>query len=307
MRLLAVTALLTCAGLEAASLPASTRFVPGAVNGFFIGKSVLVYGTDTGKETQVSHVLFTHARRDVVWAGAAFVAAGAASVVPERERALFENPAGFWEGYETKRFHDYSQVNTKVLREAMKVSRAVRGGETLRLPGVDVEVMDTPGYTPGAISYLIKVDGKRIACTGDLIYGDGQLLDLSSLQDAIPEAKVRAYHGFAARSGSLVESLRRVAAWKPDIIVPARGPIIENPQGAIDRLISRIQSVMGSHFATDALRWYWGDDNLRIRSRKVLEGRSVASMPMAEQRPLPEWARQSEIPVCWFPGRVRHL
>jgi beta-lactamase superfamily II metal-dependent hydrolase len=60
---------------------------------------------------------------------------------------------------------------------------------------------------------------------------------------------------------------------------------------AIDRLIARLQALMASHFATDALRWYWGDDYLRIRSRIALDGPPMDSMLMAEQRPLPEWAR----------------
>ena len=206
------------------------------------------------------------------------------------ERTLFENPGAFWAAYETKRFHDYSQVNTKALREPMRVSRAVHGGKVSDLNGVRVEVIDTPGNTPGAVSYLLERGGKRIGCTGDLIYGDGQLFDLSSLQDAIPEAEARGYHGYAARAGVLIESLRTITARRPDVLVPARGPLIENPQEAINRLIGRLQALMASHFATDALRRYWGDDNLRIRSRSVLEGRQVDSMPMAEQRPLPSWA-----------------
>ena len=73
--------------------------------------------------------------------------------------------------------------------------------------------------------------------------------------------------------------------------MPARGPLIENPQQAIERLITRLQGLMASHFATDALRWYWGEESLRIRSRKAMDGRAVDSMPMAEQRPLPDWVK----------------
>ena len=47
---------------------------------------------------------------------------------------------------------------------------------------------------------------------------------------------------------------------------------------------------MASHFATDALLWYWGEENLRIRSHKALDGQPVDSMPIAEHRPLPAWA-----------------
>jgi glyoxylase-like metal-dependent hydrolase (beta-lactamase superfamily II) len=166
----------------------------------------------------------------------------------------------------------------------------VHGGEILDLDGVRIEVIDTPGYTPGAVSYWIETGGRRIACTGDLIYGDGQLFDISSLQDAFPEAKARGYHGYAARAGDLIESLRKIGARKPDVLVPARGPLVDNPAKAIDTLIRRLQALLASHYAIDALRWYWGDENLRVRSRKALEGSPVDSMPMAEQRPLPDWA-----------------
>ncbi len=274
----------------ATSLPATDRFLPGPVNGLLIEGKVLVYGDAENRIKAVPYVLFTEARRDVVWAGVPLVDRGAAAIVPERERTLFENPGAFWAAYETQRFHDYSEVNTKVLRLPLRVSRTVHGGDVLDLDGVHVQVVDTPGYTRGAVSYIIESAGKRIACTGDLIYGDGQLLDLSSLQDAIPEANARGYHGYAARAGELIASLRKIAALKPDVLAPARGPLIDNPQQAINRLITRLQALMASHFATDALRWYWGDDNLRIRSRAVLDGRPVDSMPMAEQRPLPDWA-----------------
>jgi glyoxylase-like metal-dependent hydrolase (beta-lactamase superfamily II) len=282
--------LIVAAAAGGEPLPSGVRFLPGAVNGLLVQGEVLVYGDAGGDLKAVPYVLFTEARRDVVWAGVPLVARGAAAVVPERERALFENPGAFWADYETQRFHDYSEVNTKVPREPLVVSRAVHGGEILDLDGIRVEVIDTPGYTRGAVSYWLEIGGKRIACTGDLIYGDGQLFDLSSLQDSVPEAKAQGYHGYAARAGDLIESLRKIAARNPDFLIPARGPTIENPQESIRRLIGRIQSLMTSHFGTDALRWYWGDDNLRIRSRKSLDGRSVDSMPMAEQRPLPEWA-----------------
>lgn len=274
-----------------APLPPQVRFLPGAVNGLLISGKVLVYGGSEAGAAPVSHVLFTHARRDVVAPAAPLVARGAAAVAPERERALFETPAAFWEEYETKRFHDYSQVSTKILRQPIRVERAVRGGDVLNLGGVRVEVIDTPGYTPGAVSYWLEIGGKRIACTGDLIYGDGQLPDLFSLQDAIPETKTRGYHGYAARAGDLIASLRKIASREPDVIVPARGPLIDNPRPAIEKLIARLQALMASHFATDALRWYWGDPSLRLRSGKVLDGRPVDSMPMAEQRPLPAWVR----------------
>jgi glyoxylase-like metal-dependent hydrolase (beta-lactamase superfamily II) len=289
MRRLCLVLWITSSGF-AAALPAGARFLPGPVNGLLVGDQALIYGDASAQVKSVPFVLFTDARRDVVWAGVSLVERGAAAIVPERERSLFEDPGAFWRAYETKRFHDYSQVNTRVLRNPIRVSRAVHGGETLNPGGVRIEVMDTPGYTPGAVSYWIEMGGTKIACTGDLIYGDGQLFDLSSLQEAVPEAKARGYHGYAARAGDLIASLRKIAARKPDLLVPARGPLITDPSKAIDSLIARLQRLLASHYSVDALRWYWGDSNLRVRSEKALEGRPVDWMPMAEQRPLPDWA-----------------
>ena len=83
----------------------------------------------------------------------------------------------------------------------------------------------------------------------------------------------------------LIASLRKIAAANPDIILPARGPAIEDPAVSIKLLIDRLQTFLASHFEVDALRWYWGDDNHRIRSRGV--ERAMDVMPMGEQSKLP--------------------
>jgi len=281
MRLPAICALLLpTAAAFAATLPEGVRFAAGAVNSLRVGGGLAVYAS----ETAAKHVLLTHARRDAIG-----LLGSAEVIAPDAELGLFEHPERFWESFETARFHDYAQASTKVPVQPVHVTRAVRGGDVLDLDGAKVTVLATPGYTAGAVSYLIEWHGSRIACTGDLIYGHGQLLDLYSLQDAVPAAKARGYHGYAARAGDLIASLRAVAAWKPDVIVPAHGPLIENPQASIHRLIDRLQAVLRSHFTTDALRWYWGDDNLRTRAGKALDGTMPDWMPMAEQAKLPQW------------------
>src|SRR5205085_6545257 len=134
-----------------------------------------------------------------------------------------------------------------------------------------------------AVSYLIEAGGKRITCTGDLIYGDGRLLDLYSLQDAIADPKEDGYHGYAARAGDVVASLRKIAAWKPDVIVAARGPVIRQPDTAIAALIERLQAVFESHFAIDALRFYRGDEKIRGMAARVLGPKPLEWMPAAEK------------------------
>ena len=276
--------LLLIAGLSllhaAGTLPPQIHFQRGAINRVRIGSDTAVYAADASDHA-IRQVLLTHARRDAVGP----IPKGARVVVPSAERASFGEPDKFWRALENDRFHDYAQQSTKVPVQAIAVSQAVGENDTVRVSGVKVFAIDTPGYTPGSVSYVIETGGKRVICTGDLIYGDGKILDLYSLQDAVPEAKARGYHGYAARAGQLIASLRKDRGTEPGC-TPA-GPRADDhrSQASISRLISSLQTFLQSHFETDALRWYWGDENHKIRSRAV--ERAMDVLPMAEQSKLP--------------------
>ncbi|MGH8245316.1 MAG: MBL fold metallo-hydrolase, partial [Gammaproteobacteria bacterium] len=193
MRLLGCVAAIAPLVLGAAALPRGVTFRAGPANTVLIGAGTAVYGVPPGARG-VGRVLLTHARRDSQSGNI-----GAGAVVPAAERELFENPARFWAALETGRFHDYAQLGTKVPVAPLPVARVVSDGDVLEEGDIRIRVLGTPGYTRGAVSYLIEAGGKRVACTGDLIFGDGQIFDLYSLQDAVPEAKARGYHGYAAR------------------------------------------------------------------------------------------------------------
>jgi glyoxylase-like metal-dependent hydrolase (beta-lactamase superfamily II) len=270
--------------VRAADLPRNVAFHRGSPNTVVIDGTTAIYGNPPAR-ANVTRVLLTHARRDAL--AHLHVSHGnpAEIVAPAAERELFEKPAAFWAAFETARFHDYAQQTTKVPTRAIPVTRSVTEGDAIDAGDARIRVLATPGYTRGAVSYLIEAGGKRIACTGDLIYGDAQLYDLYSLQDGVPEAKARGYHGYAARAGDLIRSLRKIAAAKPDVLLPARGPMIEDPQASIQRLISRLQGFLRSHFESDALRWYWGDENHAIRSQVV--ERPLDVLAMAGQQDLP--------------------
>jgi glyoxylase-like metal-dependent hydrolase (beta-lactamase superfamily II) len=188
-----------------------------------------------------------------------------------------------------KRFHDYAQQSTRIPTEPIPVGRTVKGGDTITWADRSIRVLDTPGYTRGAVSYLVELGNQKVAFTGDLIRDDGKLQDLFSLQDAIPEAKVGGYHGWAGRLGELMASLDRVAAEKPDLLVPARGPVIRDPEAAIGRLQHRIRAVYSNYLSIDALRWYFKEDHIRAKARRVLgPDARVEWMAMAETLALPE-------------------
>ncbi|MFT4586774.1 MAG: glyoxylase-like metal-dependent hydrolase (beta-lactamase superfamily II), partial [Limisphaerales bacterium] len=275
-------------------LTPSLTFLPGPVNGALIesgGKRVVVYGDPWRSiEGKVDSVLFTHHRRDVVWAGRGLVESGAKATVPEKERHYFENPAKLWEDFIKIRLKDTAQQTTKMLINPLQVARGVKEGDEIAIGDLKLFVIDTPGFTRDAVSYIGVIDGKQVAFTGDLIYGDGQILDLYSFQDKIPEAKIGGYHGYGARLAPLLDSLRKVAALNPDIIVPARGPVIRNPKAAIEKLIGRVQELYRNYLSTNALYWYFKADRMKACAERILgKGADYELMPYSHHEEMPGW------------------
>ena len=228
-----------------------------------------------------THLLLTHNRRELM---------------PSSKSNIFapySETKKYWLNMAKKRFHYYAQQPTKVLVEPLEVKRWVKDGDLLKAAGMKFQVMATPGYTRESVSYLAVVDGKRCAFTGDLIYGDGKIFDLYSFQDAIPEAKVGGYHGYGARLADLVSSLQKIKAWKPDVIYPARGPLINDPAQAINKLIGRVQALYRNYLSTNALHWYFKEDRMRICGERVLgKGAKIDLMPYCLHLDTPDWIIQ---------------
>lgn len=289
---LGILFLLTVIAIADEKITPSLTVHYGAINRAVISSgdaSFAVYGSRED-DKNVQQVLLTHHRRDVVTAARPSIDVGAEVVAPDAEKELIANPGEFWKGIVTARFHDYAQQSTKILAEPVKVSMWVKEGDTIEWQDLKLRVLDTPGYTRGAVSYVTNVDGKKIAFTGDLIYGDGKIFDLYSFQDAIPEANIRGYHGYGSRLAQLVPSLRKIAAEKPDVIIPARGPVIRNPQASIDKLIKRVQALYLNYQSTNALNWYFKEERLTDCAARIVDDVSKLNlMPYSYHEKAPDW------------------
>lgn len=255
------------------------------------GQTLVFYGDAERKVTKAHSVWFTHARRDLT---ASAEHLDCPVYIPAAEASRFEKPLEEWEQIFTKtRLHDYANQTTRFPVRALKNTIQVQPGQKFQFDECSVEVIPTPGFTRGAVSYAIRSKGELQIATGDLIYEGGRILDLYSLQDAMPELRVRGYHGFAARIGEMIQSLRRVAALKPAKLIPAHGPEIRNPEADIARLIERLEALYSNYLYTDAYRWYFGLENFKARARKVIGQENPKSIGFSEaiQQVPPPWLR----------------
>ena len=280
-------------------LPPSLSLIQGDINGVVItsdNNRLVIYGDPKNNLNDIDLVLFTHARRDVTWAGESLVMKGAKAIAPTAELAYFTQTDSVWNSFKENQFHNYSQKSTRVPINNFDVYQSVKGGDTIHWQDLKIRVIDSRGYTEGAISYFLHIDDMDIAFVGDLIYGDGQIMDIYSMQDEIAELNVWGYHGYAARMADLIHSLKKISELKPDIIIPAHGPIITDPELAINMLIHRLQLLYRNYLSINSLKWYtsqgWGNNkevHSQIASRVLSQEMTVDWMTPAETGINPSW------------------
>jgi hydroxyacylglutathione hydrolase len=138
----------------------------------------------------VEAILLTHCHFDHIGAVAPVAkATGAPVYCPEIEVPMLADIMAFvpWEG-----FGPY---------ESYEADEIVRGGETLELAGMEIDVVFTPGHSPGHVTYAVR--GEPAIFSGDVLFqgsvgrvdlpgGDGPTLlaSIGRLLDAHPDETV---------------------------------------------------------------------------------------------------------------------
>ena len=138
----------------------------------------------------VEAILLTHCHFDHVGAVAPVArATGAPVYCPEIEVPVLADIMAYvpWAG-----FGPY---------ESYEADEVVRGGETLELAGLELDVVFTPGHSPGHVTYAVR--GEEAIFSGDVLFqgsvgrvdlpgGDGPTLlaSIGKLLDAYPDETV---------------------------------------------------------------------------------------------------------------------
>jgi len=206
---------------------------------------------------RVDTILCTQHRRPNTAGAYPFVGQGAKLVVPSSEEYLFAKVEEYWSDPKN-RWHIYHhQPSTQILPKSLPVAHAVKEGDTVEWEGYSIQVLDTPGATDGSVSYIVEADGKTVCFSGDAIYGPGQLWDFCSLQKG--HGKVGDYHGFIGNKFKLVPSLEKLAASGAQMLVPSHGNVIDDPQGAVRLVLSRLDALWRNYTSISCLNHYFPD------------------------------------------------
>lgn len=183
---------------------------------------------------RVTDVLVTHHHRDQVQGLPRLAAHGARIWVPHAEQDLVARVDEHWQARALDNSYNSRQDRFSLLRSVpvagtlLDYGRPAFGGRTF-------EVAPTPGHTPGSVTLLTDVGGRRVAFAGDLLHGPGRLWSLAATQWSYNGAE-----GVAATLLSLLDLRRR----GPDLVLTSHGEPLAEPAEAIDALAGRLRRLL---------------------------------------------------------------
>jgi glyoxylase-like metal-dependent hydrolase (beta-lactamase superfamily II) len=204
----------------------------------------------------IDRVLYTHYHRDQCSGAPRLKKAGAKIDVPASEAQWFAGATQFWleaDSILNDRMNFRPEI--MVLRESLETDRELQSGETLHWEGISIRVLATPGHTDGSLTYLVDVDGKTVAFSGDLIYGPGQIWNFYSLQKGF-RGMATDYWGFGGTVSKLLQSADVLLAQHPSLLIPSHGEVMHDPKSAITSLKDQMNSFMVNYFNLAAWRIY---------------------------------------------------
>ena len=229
--------------------------------------------------TSVEQILWTHHHRDNT---AGFPIADNVRVgVPAKEVSWFSEVETFWNDSQY-RWHLYNyHPHNLMLADAIAVTDTYTEGAQFSWGPAAITVLETPGHTDGSVTYFVDVDDKRFAFSGDLIYDEGMLWELYSLQKG---QQTSDYHGFLGARDELKDSLEKVRHASPTALIPTHGVVMNDPGTAIDALVERLDYCYDRYVSISALRHYFP------KLFAEFEGQP-GHMPIREGKPPPEFLR----------------
>ena len=189
---------------------------------------------------RVTDVLLTHHHRDQLGGLERAAEAGIRIWAPPNEVELIAGMDERWGRRQIANDYDLRQDRFSLL-QSVPVTGAVAEYRTRRYGAFDVYALPTPGHTMGSVTYLVELDGRSLAFTGDLVHEDGKVWSLAASQWTYSGVE-----GWAAT----VLSCHLLSARAPDLLLPSHGDAIEEPADTLMQVADRLQDLIDLRLPT---------------------------------------------------------
>jgi glyoxylase-like metal-dependent hydrolase (beta-lactamase superfamily II) len=183
---------------------------------------------------RLTDVLVTHHHRDQGQGLHRAIEADIRVWVPDSERDLFTAVGEHWQARTLANNYNNRQDRFSLL-EDVSASGTLTDYSVFTAGGRSLKVVPTPGHTPGSISILAELDGKRFAFTGDLMAAPGKVWSLAATQWSYNGSE-----GVFATVASLLDLKDR----QPEVLLPSHGEVMTDPVSAIDQTVERLERLL---------------------------------------------------------------
>jgi glyoxylase-like metal-dependent hydrolase (beta-lactamase superfamily II) len=243
---------------------------------------------------RVTDVLVTHHHRDQVQGLARAAAAGIRIWVPPVEEELFTDAEHRWQSRQLDNDYAIRQDRFSLL-ESVPVAGTVAEYRRRAYGGIEAFTLPTPGHTPGSVTYLVEVDGRRLAFSGDLLYGAGKVWSLAATQWTYSGGE-----GLASTVLSAAALLDRA----PDLLLPSHGEPIEDPPAAVALLRERLEELLALHLEQpwNLERWLrepWVQVTPHLLRNRTSFGASYALLSQSGTALLVDWGYDYAPGLAW--------
>jgi glyoxylase-like metal-dependent hydrolase (beta-lactamase superfamily II) len=182
----------------------------------------------------VTDVLLTHHHRDQLGGLARAVETGIRVWAPPLEAHLIADAEGHRRRRKTRNDYDLREDRFSLL-ESVPVTGTVAEYRTGRYGAFDVFALPTPGHTVGSLTYLVEIDERLLAFSGDLVHEGGKVWSLAATQWS--------YGGTEGQVATVV-SCTVLAGREPDVLLPSHGAPIDDPRASLELTAGRVQELL---------------------------------------------------------------
>ncbi|MGC8829777.1 MAG: MBL fold metallo-hydrolase [Verrucomicrobiia bacterium] len=171
----------------------------------------------------VDWILFTHHHREQCQGIYKIYSSQRPKIaVPEKELEFFEKPQKFRK-MKVSLNDPYTVYGSSYVRPPIipiSVDKSLKDGETFVWQEYEIKCIETPGNSPGAMSYLIKTPDGSVVFSGDVILNGAKMHNwFDSEWD----------YGYGAGIRALQNSIRKLIQLNPTLVLPSHSTPIKNP------------------------------------------------------------------------------
>ncbi len=155
--------------------------------------------------------------------------------VPEAEREFFEDPASFrkWHPALRDKFTVHGASYVRPPARAVPVHRALAPGETFSWRSLEIQCLDTPGHSPGGMSYRLRRGDRTIAFIGGVMHDGSKMTTWFDTEWD---------YGFGKGIDTLIASVKALIAEKLDLALPSHGPAIQMPSAQFNAYLAKLEA-----------------------------------------------------------------